>query len=128
MAEISDERVAMSDALAVFGASIAIVLGAILAFGSPDPAMAFHGALLGLAGILGAGYVLTDAFGTGPSKVSQSGYFDGPIKVATIAAVFWGIAGFVIGDILAWQMAFPWLNLDLPWTSFGRLRRCTRRR
>ena len=47
---------------------------------------------------------------------------DGPIKVATIAAVIWGIAGFVVGDVIAWQLAFPALNLDLPWTSFGRLR------
>ena len=39
---------------------------------------------------------------------------DGPIKVATIAAVFWGIAGFVVGDVIAWQLAFPALNLDLP--------------
>jgi cytochrome c oxidase cbb3-type subunit 1 len=47
---------------------------------------------------------------------------DGPIRVATIASVFWGVAGFVVGDVIAWQLAFPQLNLDLPWTSFGRLR------
>ena len=104
MADISDERVALSDALAVFGACAGIVLGAILAFGSRDPAMAFHGALLGLTCIAGAGFVLTDAFGSDTSKVSSSGYFDGPINVATIAAVIWGIAGFLVGDILAWQV------------------------
>jgi len=52
----------------------------------------------------------------------RDAYFDGPIKVATIAAIFWGIAGFTVGLVLAWQLAFPALNFDLPWTSFGRLR------
>lgn len=49
-------------------------------------------------------------------------YNMGPVKFATIAAVFWGIAGFLVGVIIAFQMAFPALNLDLPWTTFGRLR------
>ena len=45
-----------------------------------------------------------------------------PVKFATIASLFWGIAGFSIGLIIALQLAFPALNLGLPWTSFGRLR------
>jgi cytochrome c oxidase cbb3-type subunit 1 len=36
--------------------------------------------------------------------------------------VFWGVVGFLVGDILAWQLSFPALNFDLPWTNFGRLR------
>jgi cytochrome c oxidase cbb3-type subunit I len=56
------------------------------------------------------------------SPIDTDGYFDGPIKVGVIASVIWGIAGFVVGDIIAWQLAIPQLNLDLPWTSFGRLR------
>ncbi len=36
--------------------------------------------------------------------------------------MFWGIAGFTVGLIIALQLAFPALNFDLPWTSFGRLR------
>ena len=39
-----------------------------------------------------------------------------------IATVFWGIAGFLVGLFIALQLAFPLLNLDLPWTTFGRLR------
>ncbi len=45
-----------------------------------------------------------------------------PVKVGILLAVFWGIAGFLIGVIIALQMAFPLLNFDLPWISFGRLR------
>ncbi len=44
------------------------------------------------------------------------------IKLFTIAATFWGIVGFFMGVIIAFQLAFPALNLDLEWTSFGRLR------
>ena len=122
MAGLAEEQRAFSDVLAVIGCGIGLVLGATLAFGSADPAMAFHGALLAIAGVLGIGYVLYSAFGSDSAAISPSGYFDGPIKVATLAAVIWGVAGFVVGDVIAWQMAFPWLNLDLPWTSFGRLR------
>ena len=46
----------------------------------------------------------------------------GPVKFASIAAVFWGIAGFTVGLIIALQLAFPALNFDLPWMTFGRLR------
>ncbi|MGQ4273548.1 cytochrome-c oxidase, cbb3-type subunit I [Terrihabitans sp. B22-R8] len=49
-------------------------------------------------------------------------YNFGPVKFCTIAALFWGIAGFLVGVIIAFQLAFPDLNLGLPWTSFGRLR------
>ncbi len=49
-------------------------------------------------------------------------YNDDVIKKFTLATVFWGIAGFLAGVWIAWELAFPALNLDLPWTTFGRLR------
>ncbi len=44
------------------------------------------------------------------------------VRQFTLATAFWGIAAFLVGVIIALQLAFPVLNLDLPWTSFGRLR------
>ena len=44
------------------------------------------------------------------------------IKLFTIASTFWGIVGFAVGVTIAMQLTFPALNLDLEWTSFGRLR------
>jgi len=44
------------------------------------------------------------------------------IKLFTIAATFWGIIGFLAGVLIASQMAFPILNFDIEYTSFGRLR------
>ena len=49
-------------------------------------------------------------------------YSDGVIRYGVIATMFWGIVGMLVGLIIALQLAFPALNLDLPWTSFGRLR------
>lgn len=43
------------------------------------------------------------------------------IRWATIATVFWGMAGFLVGLIIALQLAFPDLNLE-PWFNFGRMR------
>ena len=49
-------------------------------------------------------------------------YNMGPVKFATIAAVFWGIAGFTVGLWLALELAYPALNFDISYISFGRLR------
>jgi hypothetical protein len=49
-------------------------------------------------------------------------YYLGPVKFAAAISVFWGIAGFTVGLLIASQLAWPVLNFDLPWTSFGRLR------
>ena len=49
-------------------------------------------------------------------------YEEAVVRKFTIATVFWGIIGFLVGVFIALQLAFPVLNLDLPWTTFGRLR------
>ena len=49
-------------------------------------------------------------------------YVDDPIRAFAVATVFWGCIGFLMGVVIALQLAFPLLNLDLEWTSFGRLR------
>ncbi len=44
------------------------------------------------------------------------------IKLFTIASTFWGIVGFSVGVLIASQLAFPFLNFDVEWLSFGRIR------
>ena len=46
-------------------------------------------------------FVLSARSATARTAVTRrpTSYMDGPIKVATIAAVIWGIAGFVVGDV-----------------------------
>jgi cytochrome c oxidase cbb3-type subunit I len=48
-------------------------------------------------------------------------YDDDVIRWATIATVFWGMAGFLVGLIIALQLSFPDLNFG-PWFNFGRMR------
>jgi cytochrome c oxidase cbb3-type subunit I len=52
----------------------------------------------------------------------EDSYLDSVIQAGVIATVFWGVAGFLLGVVIASQLAWPLLNLDLQWTSFGRLR------
>ena len=44
------------------------------------------------------------------------------VRQFAIMTVIWGIVGMLVGVVIAAQLAFPELNLGLPWTSFGRLR------
>ncbi len=52
----------------------------------------------------------------------EAGYVETPIRAFAIATAFWGVVGFLVGVVIAAQLAFPLLNLDLEWTTFGRLR------
>jgi cytochrome c oxidase cbb3-type subunit 1 len=52
----------------------------------------------------------------------QPAYADAVVKKFAVAATIWAVLGFMAGDFIAWQLAFPSLNLDLEWTTFGRMR------
>ncbi len=58
----------------------------------------------------------------GRVEVRASEYNEDVVRWFTIATMFWGIVGFLVGTYIAFQLAFPVLNLDLEWTTFGRLR------
>jgi cytochrome c oxidase cbb3-type subunit I/II len=47
---------------------------------------------------------------------------DAMVKKFIIASLVFGVVGMLVGAILALQLAFWPANLDLPWTTFGRLR------
>jgi cytochrome c oxidase cbb3-type subunit 1 len=51
----------------------------------------------------------------------QSEYLDEVVKYGVIATMFWGVVGFLVGVIVALQLAFPDLNIE-PWLNFGRTR------
>ncbi|MFT6955297.1 MAG: cytochrome c oxidase cbb3-type subunit 1 [Halieaceae bacterium] len=44
------------------------------------------------------------------------------VRQFAVMTVVWGIVGMLVGVLIAAQLAWPALNFDLPWTSFGRLR------
>src|SRR6267154_878740 len=103
-------RTAFADAMTLLAAVSTGALGLFLLIGSRNPGMAFHGLLFLAAGMLSAIFILHYSFDSGSLLEGSTGgsdgpaYVDGPIKVATIAAVVWGIAGFLVGDVLAWQL------------------------
>jgi cytochrome c oxidase cbb3-type subunit 1 len=51
----------------------------------------------------------------------ESFYMDEPIRYGAIATMFWGVVGFLVGVVVALQLAYPDLNIE-PWFNFGRMR------
>ena len=49
-------------------------------------------------------------------------YNDKVVKQFTVMTVIWGIVGMLVGVFIAAQLAWPWLNFDIAWLSYGRLR------
>lgn len=49
-------------------------------------------------------------------------YDDVVVRRFTVMAMVWAIVSMAVGVLIAAQLAFPVLNFDLPWLSFGRLR------
>jgi len=60
----------------------------------------------------------------GAPKPSESEYFDGVVRAGVIATTFWGIVGFLVAVIIAFQLAFPALNFEWAqgYLNFGKLR------
>ncbi|HEY6966607.1 MAG TPA: cytochrome-c oxidase, cbb3-type subunit I [Burkholderiales bacterium] len=44
------------------------------------------------------------------------------VRQFAIMTVVWGVVGMLVGVIIAAQLLWPELNLDVPWLSYGRLR------
>jgi cytochrome c oxidase cbb3-type subunit 1 len=99
----------------------------VIAAKTDHGAYAFHAAV-GLAAAIASVFLIANrCFRPGAVPAPQEidgrpNYNMDPVKFGTIAALFWGIAGFTVGLVIALQLAFPVLNFDLPWINFGRLR------
>jgi cytochrome c oxidase cbb3-type subunit 1 len=44
------------------------------------------------------------------------------VRQFAIMTIIWGIVGMAVGVLIAAQLAWPILNFDIPWLTFGRLR------
>ncbi|MEQ9020934.1 MAG: cytochrome-c oxidase, cbb3-type subunit I [Nitratireductor sp.] len=113
----------MRHGTAIAGIGIMTFLALVAAAFARDAQFAAHMWVLFFV-LLGSAVVLlrnTSFSPAGPIVEERSGYMDGPIRYGTIATMFWGIAGFLVGVVVALQLAFPDLNIE-PWLSFGRLR------
>ena len=90
----------------------------LLAIQASDAVMSFHAGLMALFFVVGIVLVQKRR----NNLTNTDGYEDGIIRAGAIASTFWGVVGFLVGLVIALQLAFPVLNFDLPWTNFGRLR------
>src|SRR3954464_1818843 len=81
-----------------------------------DSAFAFH-AMLGCVASLWALFTILDRYYDRPAALppreinGRPNYNMAPVKFSAVMAVFWGIAGFAVGLIIACQLAWPALNL-----------------
>ncbi|MBL4807849.1 MAG: cytochrome-c oxidase, cbb3-type subunit I [Rhodobacteraceae bacterium] len=101
-----------------------IVLAAVIATNfARDLAYQFHAILI----ILVAGYLFIREVGKigDPVKPAETGYMDGVVRAGVIATTVWGLVGFSVGVWIAFELAFPALNLGNifhGYGNFGRLR------
>jgi cytochrome c oxidase cbb3-type subunit 1 len=100
---------------------IGAILGLFLVAQARNGVMQFHASLFILFCLGGILWLVKRRYDpTDPADAT--GYQDDVIKAGAIASIFWGVVGFLVGLVIALQLAFPVLNFDLPWTNFGRLR------
>ncbi|MBC6404883.1 MAG: cytochrome-c oxidase, cbb3-type subunit I [Rhodospirillales bacterium] len=126
MVEAGPKRPAQSNPWLIGLLAIGGFLGLFLAAKAKDGVMEFHGYLFMAAAIAGIFASVSKAFDGPKAAPVERGpgvtYNDGVIRAGVIASMLWAVVGLLAGDFIAWQLVFPELNLDLPWTTFGRLR------
>jgi cytochrome c oxidase cbb3-type subunit 1 len=117
----------MQSTLMRAGVFLLVTLLAFLAIATArDGAFAIQMGIVLVAALIALAATLTKtdyaAMVRGAAPVpDQSRYDDDPIRWGVIATVFWGIAGFLVGLVIALQLAFPHLNFE-PYLNFGRVR------
>ncbi|MFO1104563.1 MAG: cytochrome-c oxidase, cbb3-type subunit I [Amaricoccus sp.] len=111
----------MLDGVKIVGLALLTLFFAMAANFGTDPAYRLHAIIMLV--IAGAGTIWAIRTAGEPRPVTdQSSYMDDVVRAGVIATAFWGVVGFAAGTFIAFELAFPDLNLGLPWTSFGRLR------
>ncbi|GAC1406838.1 MAG: cytochrome-c oxidase, cbb3-type subunit I [Novosphingobium sp.] len=105
----------------------ALVLALLAVAGAVDTPFAIQMGTVAAAALLGLWFTLRqgdyDAIAKGVLRApaDQGRYDDEVIRWGVIATVFWGMAGFLVGVVIAAQLAWPLLNLG-EYANFGRLR------
>ncbi len=99
----------------------------VIAAKAYTPGYAFHAYLFAAASVAAVFAICNRYFERSdvvpPLEIDgKPNYNMGPVKLGTLLAVFWGIAGFTVGLWIALELAYPALNFDISYISFGRLR------
>ncbi|HNN56280.1 MAG TPA: cytochrome-c oxidase, cbb3-type subunit I [Novosphingobium sp.] len=105
---------------------VALMFAIFMFVNAVDTPFAIHMAVFGLAALVGLGFSLVKtnylaaATGTGVA-VDHGKYDDDLVRAGVILTTFWGVVGFLVGLVIALQLAFPLLNFE-PFLNFGRIR------
>ncbi len=104
------------------------LLALAMAVMAVDTPYAVHMTIMMIAALLALWFTMSRADygaiarGILKSPADQGQYDDDPIRWGVIATLFWGTAGLAAGLFIAPQLAYPALNFNLEFTTFGRLR------
>jgi hypothetical protein len=95
-----------------------------------DAPFAFHASLSSIASLAAAFFILNRYFDRPSSPPAQEingkpNYNMGPIKFAAAISVFWGIAGFTVGLLIASQLAWRRSTSTFRGQVLGGFGRCT---
>ena len=104
--------------VAYFVLAAGALVSLFMAANAEDAAFQFHSFLFLAFFFLGYFWLIAYRDRAEP----DAAYADEVIKAGAIASMFWGVVGLLVGVVIAFQLAYPALNFDLPSTSFGRLR------
>ena len=104
--------------VAYFVLAAGALVSLFMAANAEDAAFQFHSFLFLAFFFLGYFWLIAYRDRAEPDAT----YADEVIKAGAIASMFWGVVGLLVGVVIAFQLAYPALNFDLPYTSFGRLR------
>ena len=113
----------MTEALKLTALGLIALVAAYAADQGYDLAFRIHGLLIFLVASGLFLWMLRTSDRTSQPAVIEE-YQDGVVRAGVIATAFWGMAGFLVGTLIAFQLAFPSLNFDWaqPYANFGRLR------
>ena len=65
---------------------------------------------------------MTDALANAPRVEDGETYNDKVVLQFAVMTIVWGVVGMAVGVLIAAQLAWPALNFETSWLSFGRLR------
>jgi cytochrome c oxidase cbb3-type subunit 1 len=92
-----------------------------LVAGKDDP-IGMQGVLIMAVSIACIFALISGYFLPEPTEDRRDSYYDEPIKIGIIISLIWAAAGMLVGDWVAWLLAYPDFTFDAAWSSFGRLR------
>jgi cytochrome c oxidase cbb3-type subunit 1 len=105
---------------------VATLLAMLAAAFSKDPLFQAHAWILFAVLAISSIVMLRRASFAGAAEIplkedGNAAYMDEVVKYGVIATTGWGIVGFLVGVLIALQMAWPAFNIE-PYLNFGRLR------